>query len=184
MALFFYLQRKSKEEREAESNEEIAPASKRVKSQAVKIDPEYQPLKKYDRLLRKFNFAAALDAALKHGAPEEILAVINELIYRGFYALTAALKGRSEATMAPLLIFLLRYLNHAYYQATLLDFTNFVIDNYAKFLGRSASFDYYFVKLQKKLHHEIAVQKRMLELQGSLDFLLKTTSYSNGNKNY
>jgi U3 small nucleolar RNA-associated protein 15 len=110
----------------------------------------------YDRMLRKFKYSAALDAALETTRPAVIVGMLRELLHRG--GLLIALGGRDETTLEPLLVFLVNYVAAPQYSALLITVCRSVIDLYASSLGRSMRVDELFFKLQTRLHREIDLQ--------------------------
>jgi U3 small nucleolar RNA-associated protein 15 len=70
-------------------------------------------LQPYDRLLKKFRYRAALDAAIATGRPPAVAALIDELAQRG--VLASGLEGRTAEQLVPLIRFLLRNVTNPRY---------------------------------------------------------------------
>jgi len=127
-------------------------------------------LERYDVLLRKFKYAAALDAALATNKPAVVVGVLRELMHRG--GLRIALKRRDETTLEPLLVFLVNCITVPQYAPLLVTVCTLVVDMYASVLGRSMRIDELFYKLQTRLHRELELQGQLLRLMGALDLLV------------
>eukprot|EP00003_Mantamonas_plastica_P014204 TRINITY_DN2463_c0_g1_i4.p1 TRINITY_DN2463_c0_g1~~TRINITY_DN2463_c0_g1_i4.p1 ORF type:complete len:490 (+),score=199.21 TRINITY_DN2463_c0_g1_i4:365-1834(+) len=131
-------------------------------------------LKHYDRFLKQFQYAEALDAAVKTNRSVVIVSVIEELIRRD--GLRIALSGRDETALEPLMVFLLKHVNNPRYSSLLIDVCNMVFDIYSGVLGQSMVIDDLFTKLQTKLKHELRIQRELQELNGMLDMLMAASS--------
>lgn len=126
-------------------------------------------LKDYDAFLRRFQYGAALDAAVKTTRPAVVVSMLEELIQRD--ALILALSNRNEASLEPLVAFLLKYITNPRYASLLVDVANVTVDLYAPVLGQSMVIDELFVKLRNKLKDELTFQKSLLSVAGMLELL-------------
>ena len=129
----------------------------------------------YDRLLRRFRHAEALDAALGSGSAAAADAVAGALEARG--ALAEAVGGRDAAGLCPLLRHLCRHLPDPRYSRTLLRVTELVIDAYAPVVGAGegrgdAEVDSLFGRLGAAVAAELRAQERLMELDGALEEVL------------
>ncbi|KAK9867084.1 hypothetical protein WJX84_010479, partial [Apatococcus fuscideae] len=124
----------------------------------------------YDRALQKFQYGAALDAALAGGQPQVVASVLEELAARG--GLTAALGGRDADGLVPLLDHLRKYIVEPRYARLLVGIAHRVIDIYAAVVGASAEVDEKLQQLQGRVKLEVALQADLRRLQGSLEPLL------------
>ena len=128
----------------------------------------------YDRLLRKFKYSAALDAALSTGNPIIVYSLLQELRARD--GLRSALSGRNEEALEPVLAFLVRYLVNPRYAALLLDVAELLLLQYGGVIGTSPSCDTLWRRLLAVMRGEVALQQDLLALQGALDALIAASS--------
>jgi len=87
-------------------------------------------LRPYDKLLRKFKYSQALDAALE-GRPKAVVvvSVLHELVRRS--GLRAALSGRDEVTLRPVLLFLTKNVANPRYARLLIGVSNVILGGFA-----------------------------------------------------
>lgn len=137
-------------------------------------------LREYDRYLKVFQYGNALDACLKTNQPAvTTVSLIQELIHRD--GLRQALSGRDDISLEPLAQFLVRNINNPRYTALLVDVTTVVINMYTAVLGQSPLIDELFMRLRAKVKQEIAFQKQLFSVIGSMEMLFaKSTSTSVG----
>ncbi|KAF9102314.1 snoRNA-binding rRNA-processing protein [Mortierella sp. GBA35] len=137
-------------------------------------------LREYDRYLKVFQYGNALDACLRTNQPAvTTVSLIQELIHRD--GLRQALSGRDDISLEPLAQFLVRNINNPRYTALLVDVTVVMIDMYTAVLGQSPLIDELFMRLRAKVKMEIAFQKQLLSVVGSMEMLFaKSTSTSVG----
>jgi len=135
-------------------------------------------LREYDRYLKAFQYGNALDACLRTNQPAvTTVSLIQELIHRD--GLKQALAGRDDNTLEPLTQFLVRNINNPRYTALLVDVSTVVIEMYSAVLGQSPLIDELFLRLRTKVKAEIAFQKQLLAVVGSMEMLFaKSTSTS------
>ncbi|KAL2917963.1 U3 small nucleolar RNA-associated protein 15 [Polyrhizophydium stewartii] len=128
-------------------------------------------LQTYDKLLKSFQYANALDAVLT-GPPKPLLIIsmLEELIHRD--GLRIALAGRDERTLQPILSFLMKYINNPRYTALLVDVTNIILDIYAGVLTHSLVIAELLQKLKFKVREEIGVEYQLAEVMGLMDTLM------------
>jgi U3 small nucleolar RNA-associated protein 15 len=137
-------------------------------------------LQAYDKKLKKFKYGEALNEALKTEDPVVIVSVMDELAKRD--GLAIALRGRDEATLEPIIVFILRNITNPRYSDMLISVTNTVCDLYAPVLGQSAVIDDLFMRLQAKLKEESGVEKELLKLMGCLDCVMSASALHAGGK--
>lgn len=137
-------------------------------------------LREYDRYLKSFQYGNALDACLRTNQPHVVtVSLIQELIHRD--GLRQALSGRDDISLEPLAQFLVRNINNPRYTAILTDVTSVMIDMYTPVLGQSPLIDELFVRLRTKVKQELAFQKQLQAVIGSMEMLFaKSTSTSVG----
>lgn len=130
-------------------------------------------LKSYERFLKKFQYALALDTALKSKNPLIVMMVLEELTRRN--GLIIALSSRDELTLEPILSFVTRYVNNPRYAKLLILVTHSILDVYSSMLGHSESIDELFLKLRKQVHLEVGFQKQLLKCCGLLDGIINAS---------
>ena len=131
-------------------------------------------LQPYEKHLKKFNYQAALDAVLRSRNPVAVVTVLEELCRRD--GLSAALAGRDELTLEPLVSFCARYVNHPKYAKLIVMVVQRVLDLYAEVLGQSDAIDELFLKLHKQVRAEVGFQRQILRVMGSLDGLVSAAT--------
>jgi U3 small nucleolar RNA-associated protein 15 len=131
-------------------------------------------LQPYERLLKKFNYQAALDAALKTRNPVVVITVLEELCRRN--GLSIALSGRDETTLEPIVSFSARYVNHPKYNRLVIQVVQKMLDLYASVLGHSDAIDELFLKLHKQVRAEVGFQRQILRVMGSLDGIVNAAT--------
>jgi U3 small nucleolar RNA-associated protein 15 len=132
-------------------------------------------LRKYDKLLKNFQYSAALDSVLqKNVMPTTAFSVIAELIHRD--GLRTALNGRDDVMLEPVLALLVRHISDPRFGEMACDATGIVIDMYASILGQSPLIDRLFEQLRKKVNQELRFQQEVLRMKGALDMVLASAS--------
>ncbi|KAI9089601.1 WD40-repeat-containing domain protein [Phlyctochytrium arcticum] len=122
-------------------------------------------LKIYDKFLRNFRFSDALDASLTGSHRSVItISVLEEIRHQG--GLRAALGGRDDRSLEPVLRFLLRHISKPRYSAFLIDVANLILDIYSSILGRAPLIDDLIHRLKRKVSQEIQLQERLTEVMG------------------
>ena len=132
-------------------------------------------MRPHDLMLKKFQYRDALDTVLETRDPVQIMAVIDELIYRN--GLEVALQQRKDSgELIPLLKFLVKYTSDPKYSKVLLRVCNDVLDIYAPILGKNVRVDELFFQLQHRVALEVQMQTNLAPLKGSIDSLLAASS--------
>mmetsp|Transcript_14228 Transcript_14228/g.36374 ORF Transcript_14228/g.36374 Transcript_14228/m.36374 type:complete len:494 (+) Transcript_14228:67-1548(+) len=126
-------------------------------------------LRPYDKLLRAFRFGEALNAALETKHAVVAISVLEDIVRRG--GLMTALAGRDETSLQMLLQFAITYVTNPRYSALLIDVTERLLELYADMVGRSVVIDDLLLRLQKKVHAEIAFQHKLMETLGALEVI-------------
>lgn len=128
-------------------------------------------LREYDRLLKTFKYAAALDAVLrKNVPPTTTFSLISELMHRD--GLRTALGGRDDVSLEPVLRLLIKHIADPRFGNMCCDISTIVIDMYTSILGRSPLIDTLFLRLRRKLEQELKFQRELHLLGGALDMIL------------
>ncbi|PCH41027.1 WD40 repeat-like protein [Wolfiporia cocos MD-104 SS10] len=132
-------------------------------------------LREYDRMLKEFNYSAALDSVLrKQVPPTTMFSLIQELIHRD--GLRTALAGRDDVLLEPVLHLLLKHVADPRFGELVCDVATVVIDMYSPVLGQSPLIDTLFARLQKKVAAELRFQQELVKTKGALDMLLSTAA--------
>ena len=132
--------------------------------------PKKKKLRPHDEALRSFRYGDALDEALRTRDPTVVAAVLAELERRGGRA--AALRGRDEKRLEPVLAFVAAHVAHPRYASALSGVADALLDAYASKLGGAPAVDELFAKIRQNVADEAAAQEDLLGLAGTLDVLL------------
>mmetsp|Transcript_8438 Transcript_8438/g.21015 ORF Transcript_8438/g.21015 Transcript_8438/m.21015 type:complete len:278 (-) Transcript_8438:26-859(-) len=135
-----------------------------------------QRLQPYDKLLKAFSYGGALDAALNTQQPLTVCSVLHELALRDSIAI--ALAGRDEETVQPLLRFLCKWISDTRFTALLTDVASAFLEQYISIVGRSAAVDELFLKLKFKLHEQLQIHAKLLQLQGAVEMVLAGSAHA------
>ncbi|KAK3269238.1 hypothetical protein CYMTET_22303 [Cymbomonas tetramitiformis] len=124
----------------------------------------------FDKKLRTFHKAEALDAALATGQPEVVVSVLEELAAMG--CMQDAIAGRDAFGLAPLLSFLCRFLTEPRYVRLLLTVAQQMLDVYGGVVGQAPAVDEKLRLLKERINVELLAQQDLFAVQGMLDTLL------------
>eukprot|EP00049_Salpingoeca_infusionum_P026409 m.25559 g.25559 ORF g.25559 m.25559 type:complete len:523 (-) comp8732_c2_seq1:55-1623(-) len=128
-------------------------------------------LKPYDKHLRAFRYADALDAVLtRNTRPVVVASVIQELVRRD--GLMIAISGRNEDSLRPLLSFIVANINNPRYSTLLSAVGELVLDVYSQEISQSATISSLCCALSRKLKAELTLQEQLQRTMGSLDAIL------------
>ncbi|KAA8497875.1 U3 small nucleolar RNA-associated protein 15-like [Porphyridium purpureum] len=131
----------------------------------------------WDAHLRNFEYAKALDACLTSRQPPAItVAVLEELMLRR--GLLICLQGRSQSELLPVIRMLSAHLCDPMFSRTLLEVANLLLDLYAPMAFVSVPFREGLLKLHATVAKELATQRLMRKLQGSVEVLLQLRTVS------
>lgn len=131
-------------------------------------------LRPYEALLKKFSYQKALDAALKTRNPLVIVTVLEELSRRN--GLVAALSGRDETSLEPLLSFAAKFISNPRFCHLIIKVSHTILDLYASVLGHSDAIDELFSKLQKHVRSEVSFQHSIMSVLGMLDAVINASA--------
>ena len=120
-------------------------------------------------MLKQFHHRAALDAALATKQPAVVASILSELVARG--TLPVALSGRDDATLEPVMSFLIKYITNPRYSKLLIGVCTELIGIYTDVLGQSPLIDDLIFKLNARVKEEVKLQTEMLKLMGALDIV-------------
>ncbi|KAJ3020066.1 snoRNA-binding rRNA-processing protein [Thoreauomyces humboldtii] len=131
-------------------------------------------LKPYDKFMRTFRYADALDAVMTtFQRPLIVISLMEEL--RNREGLRSALGGRDDKSLEHVLKFVLRYITDPRFSNLLIDVANMLIDMYEPILGQAPPVDDLFIKIRVKVVQEIQLQARLSEVMGFMSTLLGIT---------
>ncbi|KAJ3424435.1 u3 small nucleolar RNA-associated protein 15 [Anaeramoeba flamelloides] len=130
-------------------------------------------LKKYDELLKKFQYSKSLDTVLKNDNVELTIGLLEELHSRN--SLRRALAGRNDKELKPILEFLITNITNSGYSKLLIQVASILIGIYSKVLGQSPMIDDLFITLNQKMKVELETQKELAKILGGLDLLFQTS---------
>ncbi|KAI7863330.1 WD40-repeat-containing domain protein [Spinellus fusiger] len=135
-------------------------------------------LTKYDTHLKKFQYGNALDEVLRISTRSAavVVALLQELIHRD--GLKAAITGRDDVSLEPLVRFIVKNINHPRYTNLLVDVSDVVIDVYTPVFGQSPLIDDLMKQLQNKVKQEIKFQKDLTQTIAALDMLFARSGIS------
>lgn len=100
--------------------------------------------------------------------------VLHELSLRD--SVSVALAGRDEETVQPLLKFLVRWISDARFTSLITDVASSFLDIYTPIVGRSPSVDDLILKLKYKLHEQLSLHTKLLQLQGAVEMILASSA--------
>ena len=146
-----------------------ANSSASVGDFSVQVDSK-KKLKEFDKALKAFRYADALDAALATKQPLIVVAVLEALMQRR--GLPAALGSRDEHELEQILAFTCRYLANPRYTPLLTVVATELCELYEDKFGRSDMLDELFVKLKTVVDGEVKVMKEILAVEGVVDAIL------------
>jgi len=124
----------------------------------------------FDKHLRKFNYKQALDDVLKSRTPVLVVALLDELNSRK--GLQAALAGRDDTCLEPVLSFVVKFITNPRFAPVLIKVSEIILNIYSRDLGHSVLIDEVFTKLQQSVKQEIKLQQQLFKLCGSIDLLV------------
>ncbi|KAK9801858.1 hypothetical protein WJX73_002537 [Symbiochloris irregularis] len=127
-------------------------------------------LQPYDKLLRKFRYREALDAALETRDAAVVASLVEELAARK--GLNAALGGRDSAALEPLLRHLQRHLCDSRHTRLLVGIGHRLLDMYGGVVGLAPSVDAALQSLSARVGAEMEACRDLEQLQGILEALL------------
>ena len=135
----------------------------------IEVDKK-QRLKTYDKLLKSFRYAEALDSALSTKHPATVTAVLEELAFRR--GIKEAISNRDEEEIEPLLAFTCRYIVNPLYTSVLVGVATLILDVYANEIGVSPVVDELLAKLGRGVKTEIKTQMGNLRLIGAIECIM------------
>ncbi|GAB7343410.1 hypothetical protein MBLNU457_1442t1 [Dothideomycetes sp. NU457] len=126
---------------------------------------------KWESALRKGQYAQAMDLILSspNFDQQNMLTLITALRHRS--ALRTALKGRDEASLQPILRWLVKNINNPRHIKLTADVAFLVLDLYAEQMGDSPEVDNLMTQLHRRVRHCTDLAQQATSTQGMLDLL-------------
>lgn len=133
--------------------------------------PKKVKLAEHDKLLRKFHHKEALVSVLNHKNPENVVAVMEELVARR--KLLTCVSNLGEDELGLLLGFLQKHSAMPRYSRLLMGLTRKVLEMRAEDIRASDSLRSYIRNLKRSILEEIKIQESLHEIQGIISPLLR-----------
>lgn len=118
--------------------------------------------KEWERLLHKGRYAEALDHAVKGGDNITIITLLTNLRYRS--ALRAALDGRDENTLRPIMRWVYKNISQTTFVRLCVEVAMNIMDLYSRHLGQSRVLE----ELVQKLHNRVREEVEMAQQAGMM----------------
>ncbi|KAJ1934626.1 U3 small nucleolar RNA-associated protein, partial [Kickxella alabastrina] len=143
----------------------------------------HRSLADYDKFLRKFEYARALDAVLANNRTGlTVVSLLQELVHRD--GLGTALSGRDELSLDPILRFVIKFIDNPRYTQLLVRVAEVLLDIYGQLLHQSARIADLLMRLRSKVRVELRVQQDLTMLLGSMDMLMSACEVSHSRAAY
>ncbi|KAI3460848.1 hypothetical protein Pfo_017511 [Paulownia fortunei] len=133
--------------------------------------PKKVKFAEYDKLLKKFRHKEALVAALNGKNPENVVAVMEELVARK--KLLKCISNLDTEELGLLLGFLQKYSTMPRYAGLLTRLVNKVVELRAEDIRSSDQLRNHIRNLKRDVEEEIRVQQSLLEIQGIISPMLR-----------
>ncbi|KAH6796524.1 transducin family protein / WD-40 repeat family protein [Perilla frutescens var. hirtella] len=133
--------------------------------------PKKVKLAEFDKLLKKFRHKEALVAALKRRNPENVVAVMEELVARK--KLMRCISNLDTEELGLLLAFLQKYSTMPRYAGLLTRLANKAVELRADDIRTSDQLRNHIRNLKRDVEEEIRIQQSLLEIQGIISPMLK-----------
>lgn len=131
---------------------------------------QQKKLRLFEKHLNAFRWSEALDAAFIPGMSRELtVTVLEELKKRG--KVRAALHGRDETTLEPLLSWSIKAIEDVRSVNIVSDWLAVVIELYGGMIDRSPVLEELLLALRKKLRQEVEKAKEAQKIEGMLQLL-------------
>jgi len=130
---------------------------------------------KWETALRKGQYAQALDLVMtpQYFNQQNMLTLVTALRHRS--ALRSALKGRDEASLQPILKWLVKHINHPRSIKLTVDVAFLILDLYSEQMGDSPEIDNLMRQLQRRVRYSTELAQQARSTQGMLELLVAGT---------
>ncbi|OWM87186.1 protein SLOW WALKER 1-like [Punica granatum] len=135
------------------------------------MKPKKVKLAEHDRLLKKFRHKEALVSVLGRNNPENVVAVMEELVARR--KLLKCISNLESEELGPLLRFLQKYSTVPRYSSLLMGLAKKIVDIRAEDIRGSNELKGLIRNLKSAVEEEIRIQQELQEIQGIISPLLK-----------
>ena len=129
-------------------------------------------LKPWDRALRDAAYARALDLAIETKDPVITATVLTALRHRS--AMRAALMGRDEITLQPVLKWVRKYIIDPRFVSVCVETGVHALDIYSNIIGQSGAIDRLVEQLHDQIRREVDRAQQAWQTDGMLSLLMKT----------
>ncbi|KAI4145846.1 MAG: hypothetical protein LQ340_006145 [Diploschistes diacapsis] len=129
-------------------------------------------LKQWEHALRNANYTRALDLALALRDPVIAATALTALRHRS--AMRAALSGRDEATLQPVLEWVRKHMIDPRYVSLCVEVGTLILDIYSSVIGQSKEVDRLIARLHKQTRKEVEGAHQAWQTDGMLSLLMKT----------
>lgn len=146
-------------------------SEKPAKGDFLLMRPKKVKLAEHDRLLKKFRHKEALVSVLGKNNPENVVAVMEELVARR--KLLKCISNLDLEELGQLLMFLQKHCTVPRYSTLLMGLAKKVVDIRAEDIGSSDVLKGLIRNLKSLVEEEIRIQQGLQEIQGIISPLLK-----------
>ncbi len=133
--------------------------------------PKKVKLAEHDKLLKKFRHKEALVSVLSSKNPENVVAVMEELVARR--KLLKCVENLDNEELGSLLMFLHKYSTVPRYSGLLMGLTKKVLEMRVEDIRGSEALKFQIRNLKRSVEEEIRIQHSLQELQGIISPLLR-----------
>lgn len=128
--------------------------------------------KKWEKQLHAGRYRESLDTLMADGKYDDriVLALLTTLRHRS--ALRAALEGRDEVTLQPILKWLVRNITHTPYVPICVEVGMHLMELYGRYLGQSNELDSQVEKLRGRVKEEVEKSQAAIATMGMLEMLM------------
>lgn len=102
-------------------------------------------------------------------SPVIIVSLLEELIYRD--GLRTALAGRDDASLEPLLRFLMKNLCNPRYTKLLVEIVNIILEMYGGVIAQSSLLEELMRKISDKVQEEVRLEQDLQEVMGIFELI-------------
>lgn len=127
-------------------------------------------LKRWEELLRKGNYGAALDQVLQEKNPSAIMTLLTALRHRS--AMRTAIAGRDDVALLPIFKWICTFIKNPRYVTICVDIGMLILDLYSPHMGESEQIDTLMRRLHQRVQMEVERAQQAWHTTGMLDMLM------------
>lgn len=127
--------------------------------------------KPWETLLRKGNYAAALDKVLEEGHLQPTITLLTALRHRS--ATRTALSGRDDVSLQPIFKWVCKFIVDPRHVNLCVDLGMLVLDIYSEHMGESPQIDRLMGRLHKAVRNEVEQAQMACQTKGMLGLLVE-----------